>query len=152
MKTLTIDQAAFASLPATATTTSAAGQSRRRVWTGRVLAGLPLLFMTWDASVKLLAIPQVVEASAKLGFERANLLPLGLLELGAVLLTLFHRTRIFGAVLLTAYLGGAVATHVQYSDPLFSHTLFPIYFASMIWGGLSLLDARIGTISPFARR
>lgn len=151
MKTLTIDQAEFTTLPATSRATATTG-TRRGVWAGRVLAGLPLLFMTWDASVKLLAIPQVVEASAKLGFERANLLPLGLLELGAVLLILFYRTRIFGAVLITAYLGGAVATHVQYSDPLLSHTLFPVYFASMIWGGLSLLDARIRTISPFARR
>lgn len=149
MKTLTIDHAEFAPLSSTSTST---GGARRRIWAGRVLAGLPLLFLTWDASVKLLAIPQVVEASAKLGFERANLLPLGLLELSAVLLILLYRTRIFGAVLITAYLGGAVATHVQYSDPLFSHTLFPIYFATMIWGGLALLDGRIRTISPFARR
>ena len=145
MKTLTIDQATFA-LPATTTS------PRRRIWTGRILAGLPLLFMAWDASVKLLAIPQVVEASAKLGFERANLLPLGVIELTAIVLILFQRTRIFGAVLITAYLGGAVATHVQYSDPLFSHTLFPIYFATLIWSGLSLLDSRIRAISPFTRR
>jgi hypothetical protein len=147
MNALTIDQAHSPQFAAIAS-----APSGRRVWTGRVLTGLPLLFLTWDGAVKLLAIPQVVEASAKLGFERGNLLPLGIIELTAVLLILFHRTRIFGAVLITAYLGGAVATHVQYSDPLFSHTLFPIYFATLIWGGLSLLDARIRTISPFARR
>jgi hypothetical protein len=146
MKALTFDQAALAPLPANV------GVTPRKVWTGRILAGLPLLFLTWDASVKLLAIPQVVEASAKLGFERANLLPLGLMELSAVLLILFQRTRIFGAVLVTAYLGGAVATHVQHSDPLLSHTLFPIYFATLIWGGLALIDPRVRAISPFARR
>lgn len=146
MKALTLDQATLAQLPPTITATP------RRVWTGRVLTGLPLLFLAWDASVKVLAIPQVVEASAKLGFERGNLLPLGIMELTAVLLLLFHRTRIFGAVLVTAYLGGAVAIHVQNSDPLLSHTLFPIYFATLIWSGLSLIDTRIRAISPFTRR
>ena len=148
MKTLTIDDAHFAALT---TSVPAGPTSSRRTWTGRVLAGLPLAFMAWDASVKLLAVPQVIEGSARLGFERANLLPIGLIELAAVLLVLLPRTRIFGAVLLTAYLGGAVAVHVQHSDPIFSHTLFPIYFATMIWGGLSLFDRRIRAISPFTR-
>jgi hypothetical protein len=143
MKTLTIEEATFA--PVTA---RAAKSSPRRVWSGRVLAGLPLLFMVWDASVKLLAIPQVVEASAKLGFARGTLPVLGSVELVAIILVLFHRTRVFGAVVLTAYLGGAVATHVQHGDPLFTHTLFPIFFASLIWGGLYLLDPRVRAISP----
>jgi hypothetical protein len=148
MKTPTIDDAQVAALT---TPVPAGPTSSRRTWTGSVLVGLPLAFMTWDASVKLLALPQGIEGSARLGFERANLLPIGLIELGAVLLVLFARTRIFGAVLLTAYLGGAVAVHVQHSDPTFSHTLFPIYFAVMIWGGLSLLDGRVRAISPFTR-
>jgi hypothetical protein len=92
---------------------------------------LPLFFLTWDGVMKLAAIPQVIEASAKLGFAR---------------------TRVFGAVLLSAYLGGAVAIHVQHSDPLFSHTLFPIIVASLLWGGLSLLDPRVRALSPFSRR
>lgn len=147
MKTLTIDDVQFAAL-----TTAVPGPTPRgRIWTGRVLTGLPLAFMAWDASMKLLVVPQVLEGSARLGFERANLLPIGLIELLAVALVLFGRTRIFGAVLLTAYLGGAVAVHVQHSDPTFSHTLFPVYFATMIWGGLSLLDRRIRAISPFTR-
>jgi hypothetical protein len=146
MKTLTIDQASFARIPETTATSS------RKVWTGRILAGLPLLFMAWDASVKLLAPPMVVEGSGRLGFERSNLLPLGIIELTAVVLCLFQRTRIFGAVIITAYLGGAVAIHVQHSDPLASHTLFPIYFATLIWLGISLFDSRIRAISPFTRR
>jgi len=146
MKTLTFD-ATLAHADNDAPTPSS-----RKTWTGRILAGLPLLFMAWDASVKLLAIPQVVEASGKLGFTRESLLPLGLVELTTVILVLFQRTRIFGAVLLTAYLGGAVAIHVQHSDPALSHTLFPVYFAILIWSGLALTDARIRAISPFARR
>lgn len=146
MKTLSIDEVAFAHL------STPAAPSRGKVWTGRVLAGLPLLFLTWDATMKLLAVPQVVEASSRLGFAPSTLPVLGALELAAVVLTLVRRTRVLGAVVLTAYLGGAVETHVRLGDPLLSHTLFPIYFAALIWGGLSLLDARIREASPFARR
>jgi hypothetical protein len=146
MKTLTLDETAFAPL----NTPTAPSPAKR--WTGRILAGLPLLFMAWDASVKLIQIPMVVEASAKIGFTRSTLPVLGTVELAAVLFTLFPRTRVFGAVLLTAYLGGAVAIHVQHGDPLLTHTLFPIFFASLIWGGLTLLDQRVRSISPLAPR
>jgi hypothetical protein len=146
MKILSIEEVALAQLSA-----PAAAPAMGKVWTGRVLVGLPLLFLTWDATVKLLAVPQVVEASAKLGFAPSTLPLLGVLELTAVILTLIRRTRVLGAVVLTAYLGGAVETHVRLGDPLFSHTLFPIYFAALIWGGLSLLDERVRAASPFAR-
>lgn len=143
MKFLSIEEAPLAQL------STAPERSPRKMWTGRVLAGVPLLFLTWDAAVKLLAVPQVVEASAKLGFAKSTLPLLGAVELAAVMLTLFRRTRVLGAVLLTAYLGGAVETHVRLHDALFTHTLFPIYFAALIWGGLSLLDPRIRAASPF---
>lgn len=144
MKILTIEEAALAHL------STPPAPSPSKTWTGRILAGLPLLFLTWDGAMKLIAVPQVVEASARLGFAKSTLPVLGVVELAAVLLTLFRRTRVFGAVLLTAYLGGAVETHVRLGDPLFTHTLFPIYFAALIWGGLSLLDTRIRAASPFA--
>lgn len=147
MKTITIEETLFAQL-----TTPAAPVTQGRRWPGRLIAGLPLFFLTWDGVMKFTAIPQVVEASAKLGFERPNLPFLGAVELAGVLLVLFARTRVFGAVLLSAYLGGAVAIHVQHSDPLFSHTLFPIIVASLLWGGLSLLDPRVRALSPFSRR
>ncbi len=146
MKTLSIEEIQLAHL---STRTEPA---RRTVWAGRVLAGVPLLFLTWDGAMKLLAVPQVVEASSRLGFAPTTLPVLGLVEVAAVVLTLLSRTRVLGAVLLTAYLGGAVETHVRLGDPLLSHTLFPIYFAALIWGGLSLLDARIRQASPFTRR
>jgi hypothetical protein len=147
MKTHSIEEIAFAQISSTASTQA----PRRRLWTGRALAGLPLLFLAWDATMKLVAIPQVVEASAKLGFARGTLPVLGTVEVVGVLLTLFQRTRILGAVLLSAYLGGAVAVHVQHGDPLLTHTLFPIFFALLIWGGFSLLDPRVRALSPFAR-
>lgn len=146
MKFLTIEEAPLAQLSTEST------RSSGKVWTGRVLAGLPLLFLTWDAVVKVAVVPQVVEASARLGFAKSTLPLLGGVELAAVILTLFPRTRVFGAVLLTAYLGGAVETHVRLQDPLFTHTLFPVYFAALIWGGLSLLDSRIRAASPFIAR
>jgi hypothetical protein len=124
--------------------------SKGRVWTGRVLTGLPLLFLAWDGAMKIAQVPMVVEASAKLGFAPSTLPLLGAIELLAVLLIALPRTRVLGAVLISAYLGGAVATHVRLGDPLFSHTLFPIYVAALIWGGLYLRDARVRALSPFA--
>jgi hypothetical protein len=147
MNALALDETAFAPL-----TTSALGQKTRKSWPGRVIAGLPLLFLTWDGIMKFSNLPVVVDASAQLGFERPNLPFLGTVELTGVLLVLFARTRVFGAVLLSAYLGGAVAIHVQHSDPLLTHTLIPIIVASLVWGGLSLLDPRVRALSPFARR
>ena len=146
MKTLAIEDAALAHF------STPPARSRGKLWTGRILAGLPLVFLTWDAAMKLLAVPQVIEASSRLGFAPSTLPVLGAVELAAVVLTIVARTRVLGAVLLTAYLGGAVETHVRLGDPLLSHTLFPIYFAALIWGGLSLIDARVRQSSPFARR
>lgn len=149
MKTLTIEETAFAHLTAPSV---APGAKAPKLWPGRLLAGLPLLFLTWDGVMKFAAIPQVVQASAQLGFERPNLPFLGAVELAGVLLVLCARTRVFGAVLLSAYLGGAVAIHVQRNDPLLTHTLFPIIVASLLWGGLSLLDPRVRALSPLSRR
>jgi hypothetical protein len=155
MKATTIDEAgarvsAFsAHAAARASTLQTQAPSQAKLWTGRLMTGLPLLFLTWDGAVKLLAVPQVVEATAELGFARSTLPWLGAIELLAVLLTCLQRTRVLGAVLLSAYLGGAVATHVRLENPLFSHTLFPIYIAALLWGGLYLRDARVRALSPF---
>jgi hypothetical protein len=131
---------------------SAPPASRKgRLWTGRVLTGLPGLFLLWDGLMKVICIAPVVEASEKVGFHRSTLPFIGAIEILAVVLLSIRRTAPFGAVLVSAYLGGAVATHVRLGDPLFSHTLFPIYFAALIWGGLYLRDERIRALSPFER-
>ena len=122
---------------------------KTKLWLGRLLTGLPALFIAVDGLMKFLDLPQVVEASAKIGFQRATLPVLGAIELVSVVLLSIRRTAPFGAVLLSAYLGGAVATHVRLGDPLFSHTLFPIYFAALIWAGLYLRDERVRALSPF---
>ena len=110
---------------------------------GRILKAIPILFLTFDAAIKLANIPAVAEASEKLGLP-AHLAPgLGILLLACVALYAIPRTAPIGAVLLTGYLGGAILTHLRVGDPLLSHTLFPIYVAVFVWGGLYLRDERV---------
>jgi len=125
--------------PSTAPRSRASG----RIWAGRVLSGLPSLFLVWDAAMKLMAHPQVVEGSVQLGYPPSTMFGIGLVLLLSVVVYLIPRTAPLGAVLLTGYLGGAIATHVRVEHPLFSHTLFPVYVAAFVWGGLYLRDARV---------
>lgn len=127
----------------TVTLAAPALPSKAKLWIGGVLTGLPALFIFVDGVVKQLDLPNVIEASEKIGFHRTTLPILGLIEILCVICLWFRRTAAFGAVVLTAYLGGAVATHVRLGDPLFTHTLFPVFFAIAIWGGLALRNDRI---------
>jgi DoxX-like family len=127
----------------------AAPNANKRRWAGVTLSGLAVAFLLFDAAMKIVKIAPVVEASARVGFSEGTLRPIGLTLLACVILYLVPRTAILGAVLLTGYLGGAIATHVRLGDPLFSHTLFPIYFGVFIWGGLFLRDARVRAIAPW---
>jgi len=117
--------------------------SKKAQWTGRVLSGLPVLFLLVDATMKLIVVEPVKEAMTRLGYPTGTAAPIGLVLLACVVLYLVPRTSILGAVLLTGFLGGAIATHVRVEDPLFSHTLFPIYVAAMLWGGLFLREPRV---------
>ena len=112
-------------------------------WAGRLLTGIPVLFLAFDVAIKLLHHPSVAEASEKLGLPVHQAPALALLLAGCMALYLAPRTAALGAVLLTGYLGGAVLVHVRVGDPLFSHTLFPVYVGAMLWGGLYLRDARV---------
>ena len=134
--------------PAPAVPVASKPEAAKR-WVGRVLTGLPVVFIGLDGCFKFSNLPEVVEASAKLGFSKSTLPLLGVVELLAVLLICVRRTRPLGAVLASAYLGGAVATHVRLGDPLLTHLLPPIAFALAIWGGLVLTDARVRALSPF---
>jgi ABC-type transport system involved in cytochrome c biogenesis permease component len=129
------------------TTESAHGDiSRKRLWTGRILTGLAGLFLLFDASMKLFMLAPVVKGTAELGYPASTILPMGIILLGSTLLYLVPRTAFYGALLLTGYLGGAIASHLRLGHPLFSHTLFPIYVAVMIWAGLALRDRRLEAI------
>jgi hypothetical protein len=115
----------------------------KRVWAGRILSGLAVSFLLLDSVMKLMVAPPVLEASAQLGYPGGLARGTGLLLLACVVAHVVPRSSILGAVLLTGYLGGAVAIHVRVGNPLFSHALFPVYVGAMIWGGLFLRDRRL---------
>ncbi len=117
--------------------------------TGWIVSGLVIAFLLLDASMKLLAVPAVLEAGQELGFPGVSMARgLGAVLLVCTLLYLVPRTAVLGAVLLTAYLGGAVATHLRLGNPLFSHTLFGVYVGVAMWAGLYLRTPRLRRLLP----
>ena len=123
----------------------------RRLWTGRTLSGLATLFLLFDSTGKLLQVQPVIDGTRQLGYPRDSVFSLGVILLSCVVAYVIPRTSTLGALLLTGYLGGAVATHVRVENPLFSHVLFPVYVAAVLWGGLLLRDPRLGAFLPFRR-
>jgi len=115
------------------------------------MSTLPALFLFVDAVGKLVKPAPVVEGTVQLGYPESVLLGLGIVLLACTVLYVFPRTAILGAILLTGYLGGAVATHVRVGSPLFSHILFPVYLGVLIWGGLYLRDERVRALIPMRR-
>jgi hypothetical protein len=114
-----------------------------QLWTGRVLSGLAILFLAMDTVMHLLHPSFVVAGTVKVGYPASVLPVLGIVEAVALVLYVFPRTSVLGAILWTGYLGGAVATHVRVGDPLVSHILAPVYVAIVLWGGLALRDERL---------
>jgi hypothetical protein len=122
---------------------------------GRVLSGLVTLFLLFDAGLKLVSPETAIKYSPPgLGWplEVGTMYLLGTLLLIPTLLYIWPRTAILGAILITAYLGGAVATHVRINSPLFSHILFGVYLGVMLWGGLWLRDPRVRALIPLSKR
>ena len=122
--------------------------SKRALWTGRVLSGLGVLFLLFDASMKVLQLPPAVQGTTQLGYPESVVFGLGVLQLVCLAVYLIPRTAVLGAVLWTGYLGGAIATHVRIGNPLFSHVLFPVYVAALVWGGLWLREPRLRALLP----
>jgi hypothetical protein len=120
----------------------------KRPWAGIVVSAIPILFLLMDAVGKLFKPPMVVDATVELGYPESVIVPLGIILLISTLLYAFPKTAIIGAILLTGYLGGAVATHVRISNPLFTHQLVPVYMGILIWLGLFLRDARLRSLIP----
>ena len=139
---------------ATLAPSPAAGSTPASVWTGRVLTGLVAAFLLMDAGTKLVAPQFAIDNSPPLGweFDVATVRMLGVLLLVPTLLYLWPRTALLGAVLITGYLGGAIATHVRAESPLFTHTLFGIYLALFVWGGLWLRHPALRSVFPFDTR
>ena len=128
-------------------TTQAAPISKGTLWGGRIMSGLPALFLLADATFKFIRPAPVVEGTVKLGYSESVLVPLGVVLLVSTLLYLIPRTSVLGAILLTGYLGGAVATHVRASGTAFE-ICFPILFGVFLWGGLYLRDIRLRSLIP----
>jgi hypothetical protein len=123
------------------------------VWSGRVLSGAVIAFMLFDSAIKLPPMYVVTETMGQLGFFATPELArgLGILGLVCTLLYAWPRTAVIGAILLTGYFGGAMATQLRADSPLFSHLLFGFYLGLMTWGGLFLRDMRVRSLLfPFA--
>lgn len=122
-------------------------------WSGRVLSGLVIVFLLFDGAIKLVPWPIVTETMDKMGYGSSEAMArsLGIITIVCTLLYSVPPTSILGAILLTGYLGGAMASHVRIDSPLFTHTLFGFYLGVMVWGGLWLRDPQLRRLIPFRR-
>jgi hypothetical protein len=117
--------------------------SKGRLWAGRILSGIAVLFLTVDGMMKVLRLAPALQGTVELGYPGSAVVPIGVLVLIGVVLYAIPRTSVLGAIWLTGFLGGAVATHVRVGNPLFTHTIFPTYVAAVVWGGLALRKPRV---------
>jgi DoxX-like family len=124
--------------------------SRPALWSGRLLSGLVILFLLFDGAIKLVPWPIVTETMDRIGYGSSETLAraLGTITIACTVLYAIPPTSILGAILLTGYLGGAIATHVRIGSPLFTHVLFGFYLALMVWGGLWLRDRTLRSLMP----
>ena len=121
--------------------------SNGRLWGGRIMSWLPALFLLIDGVMKLFKPAVVVEATVKLGYPENTIVPIGIVLTVCTILYLIPRTAVLGAILLTGYLGGAVATHVRVGEGSFPIS-FPIIFGVLLWGGLYLRNNRLRSLIP----
>jgi hypothetical protein len=125
-------------------TTHVGHVSKGTVWTGRILTGLPVVFMIWDGVMKLIKIQPVIDATERLGYPVGSIVGLGVVDIVCAVLYAIPRTSVLGAVLLSGYLGGAVASHLRIGEPFW----FPFLVGALVWGGLFLRDERIRALLP----
>ncbi len=124
--------------------TQTAPASKKRLWAGRIISTLVVLFLLFDAVAKLMWIAPVLQAFARLGYPESLAVPIGILLLACTAVYVIPRTSVLGAILLSAYLGGATATHVRAGEPFY----FPVVFGVLVWGGLYLREDRLGELVP----
>ena len=127
--------------------------SKSALWLGRVLSGLVIVFLLFDGAIKLVPWPVVTETMNRIGYGSSETLArsLGIITIVCTVLYAIPPTSILGAILLTGYLGGAMASHLRIGSPLFSHILFGFYLGLMVWGGLWLRDRSLRAAIPFRR-
>ncbi|KQX68168.1 MULTISPECIES: DoxX family protein [unclassified Paenibacillus] len=117
--------------------------SKGRLWTARVMSGIAILFMLLDSIMKLFKPAFVVDSTVSLGYQEHHIFLIGILGLLSTILYALPRTTILGAIMLTGYFGGVIATQVRLDAPLFSTILFPCYLAVLVWGGLWLRNEQV---------
>ncbi|MDB5605761.1 MAG: hypothetical protein JWP25_2661 [Bradyrhizobium sp.] len=127
--------------------------SKSALWTGRALSGLVIVFLLFDGAIKLVPWPVVTETMDRMGYGSSEVLArsLGFITVACTILYAIPPTSILGAILLTGYLGGAMASHVRIGSPLFSHVLFGFYLGLMLWGGLWLRYRSLRELIPLSR-
>lgn len=140
----------------TQNTTAVAGAttanvSRGKLWAARIMSWLVILFMLFDAIMKFIQPEMVVDSTLSLGYEQHHIVVIGILALIPTILYAIPRTSILGAILLTGYWGGAIATHLRLDNPLFTHLLFPVYLAVLAWGGIWLVNEQLRELFPLKK-
>jgi hypothetical protein len=125
--------------------------SKARLWTGWILTAIPALLLLMGGIMNVMKPDFVVKATVEMGYPEEAIFGLGIVVLICVVLYIIPNTAVLGAILLTGYLGGAVATHVRHADPLFSHVLAPVYFAILLWAGLYLREPRLSALVPLRK-
>ena len=133
------------------TTINAPVISKGRLWTARIMGGLVIAFMLMDSIFKFIPNEQVTTGTLELGFQAHHIPVMGTLGLLSILLFIIPRTQILGAVFLTGYFGGVIATHLRLDNPLFSHILFPVYLAILAWGSLWLKNEQLRKLFPIRK-
>lgn len=132
------------------TSTQTAADSKTRVRAGHIISALPVLFLLFDGVTKLVKPPFVLEATVRLGYPESAILGLGIVLIVCTVLYVIPRTSVLGAILLTGYLGGAVATHVRVGTSFFS-VVFPVVLGMLLWLGLYTRDQRLHELIPLRR-
>jgi len=118
--------------------------SKKSLWAGRIISALVVLFLLFDAVAKLMKVTPVLEAFTRLGLSTGLAVPIGVLLLVCTIVYVIPPTSILGAILLTAYLGGATVTHLRAGQPFY----FPVVFGVLVWGGLYLREDRLRALIP----
>ena len=117
------------------------------IWAGRIISAFAVLFLIFDSVIKVLSMAPAVESTTQLGYPASLVVGIGILELACLAVYVIPRTAVLGAILLTGYLGGAIATQVRAGSPLFS-IIFPVIVGALVWGGLFLREERLRALIP----
>jgi DoxX-like family len=122
--------------------------SKVMLWSGWIMSGLVVAFMLFDGGIKMVPFDIVITTSEQMGIPGSLARPLGVIGLACTILYAVPRTSVLGAILLTGYMGGAIASHLRLGDPFFTHTLFGVYLGLLAWAGLYLRNERLRALIP----